>query len=395
MRRLAHHVSSILCAALLFGTACCSFSQESQSSIVIGEQLTITSQVLHEDRHILVSKPADYDDTDARYPVLYVLDGDTSFNYTTTLAQFLATNRIIPHMLVVAIPNTARLRDLTPASTTPPTGGQAPQGGGAAEFRAFIANELIPWVEANYRTHSYRILVGHSLGGLFAVDTFVEQPKLFNAYVAISPSLWWDDMALIERASTRFATPRDLNASLYMTVANEPDNMPASIRQFAAILDEHAPTNLAWKFDQLPLESHGSTPLRSTYQGLEFIFADWSLKDPLDTYNRYGIEAVERFYFSNAQKYNEERSAITEDAILPLMLGLMDEKRIDELAVLLDRYRDVTKPRAGFFEDVADDFRQRGLREKAIDFYQRALEVDPERAASREALAELNAAGLE
>ena len=198
MRRLAHHVSSIVCAALLFGTAGYSHGQGAPGSIVIGEQQTVASQVLNEDRRILVSKPAGYDDGDSRYPVLYVLDGDTSFNYTTTLTQFLATNRLVPHMLVVAIPNTSRLRDLTPASTTPTAGGQLPQSGGAAEFRTFIANELMPWVEANYRTRPYRILVGHSLGGLFAVDTFVEQPELFNAYLAISPSLWWDNMALID-----------------------------------------------------------------------------------------------------------------------------------------------------------------------------------------------------
>jgi len=110
-----------------------------------------------------------------------------------------------------------------------------------------------------------------------------------------------------------------------------------------------------------------------THQGLEFIFADWSLKNPLDTYNRYGIEAVERFYFSNAEKFGEERSSIPGEAIIPVLQGLMEEQRIDELAVLLDRYHDVANPPANFLEDVANDFRRRGLREKAIGFYRWAL----------------------
>ncbi|TFH66787.1 MAG: alpha/beta hydrolase [Gemmatimonadales bacterium] len=102
-------------------------------------------------------------------------------------------------MIVVAIPNTGdRTRDLTPASETEHAGTGFPTAGGADRFLGFLADELIPHIDSTYRTETFRVLVGHSIGGLFATHALLTRPDLFRGYVAISPILWWNRKSLVD-----------------------------------------------------------------------------------------------------------------------------------------------------------------------------------------------------
>src|SRR5205823_1088605 len=134
---------------------------------------------------------------------------------------------------VIAIPNTRdRTHDLTPPGDTgvarlvvgrDTLARSSPTAGGAAKLRAFITDELAPWVESRYRTAPYRILVGHSFGGLFAVDALSYAPRSFNAYVAISPTLWWDNGKYVKRVESALARASLAGRTLYMTTgAREP-----------------------------------------------------------------------------------------------------------------------------------------------------------------------------
>ena len=123
-----------------------------------------------------------------------------------------------PEMIVVAVRNTDRTRDLTPSPFTPdpPEDGEGedgdegdgenpmPTAGGAGAFLDFFERELFPFVEERYRTQPYRIVIGHSFGGLFAVHALVHRPAAFDAYVAISPSLWWANGVVVDRAESLF-----------------------------------------------------------------------------------------------------------------------------------------------------------------------------------------------
>ena len=173
--------------ACLVGTASATWDEE----IVIGTRHTIKSTVLSEDRKLQIYTPESYVGGVEEYPVLYLLDGPQHFHHTTGGVDFLARNGRVPEMIVVAIANTNRTRDLTPTASA--MLGDQKMGGGANTFLKFLCEELGPWVDDNYRTRPRRVLVGHSFGGLFGVHSLITRPDYFHGIIAISPSMQWDD----------------------------------------------------------------------------------------------------------------------------------------------------------------------------------------------------------
>jgi tetratricopeptide (TPR) repeat protein len=198
-------------------------------------------------------------------------------------------------MMVVAIPNTNRNRDLLPTKMA-----HVRNSGGGDNFLKFIETELIPFVDNNYRTHPYRVLVGHSFGGLFAVYTLLTKPKLFDAYIAISPSLHWDDLLVLKKAMKLFKSKLSFKKFLYMTMGNETRDMLASIKNFCKILREKGPLDLKWHYEYMKKEDHGSTPHRSIYNGLETLYSGWRL--PQKSFMA-GLKSIQKHYKGLSKKY--------------------------------------------------------------------------------------------
>jgi predicted alpha/beta superfamily hydrolase len=138
-------------------------------NIIIGKAFKIQSGILKEERALLFYLPEDYDTSSDRYPVLYLLDGDAHFHHVTGIVQFQAKQKVIPPMIVVALANTDRTRDFTPFKIE-----RRPTSGEADRFLEFLRREVIPLVDAQYRTQPFQILVGHSLGGLLAVYSLLQ-----------------------------------------------------------------------------------------------------------------------------------------------------------------------------------------------------------------------------
>ncbi len=161
-----------------------------QAQVVIGQYKVIHSNILNEDRTYQIYLPASYHwALDRKYPVLYVLDGESNFLHTASSVSFLSSQGEIPELIVVAITSTVRIRDFTQTDWSSHWIG----GGGANNFKSFLSKELIPAIEKEYRTNSFRILSGISASGQFALYALASEPSLFNAYVAVSPSLDWDN----------------------------------------------------------------------------------------------------------------------------------------------------------------------------------------------------------
>ena len=282
------HSSLVVWCAVSSGVALAQSarSAETDDPFVIGERQEIFSEILDETRQLIVGVPGDYDSNQEAYPVLYLLDGNSHFHHTTATADYLARNGRIPRTIVVAIPNTDRTRDLTPSAHSPEAAESFPTHGGADTFLRFISDELMPWMGEHYRTRSHATLIGHSFGGLFALHALVSRPDVFDAYVAISPSLQWDEQRLVKQADTMFARTPELTADLYMTVGNEGGTLLGGVRKFSGVLDEHAPRGFRWAFQLMEEETHGSVPLRSTQQGLEAVLAGWYLHDILSMFDR-------------------------------------------------------------------------------------------------------------
>lgn len=277
---------------------------------------------------------------------------------------------------------------MTPPADDPEMLRLEPEHGGSADFRSFISAELFPWLEANYRTHPYKILVGHSLGGLFAIDSLLSDHELFDAYIAISPSLHWDEQRIVQRTELILADGSNLNTTLYMTAGNEGGALLGAVRQFSGALDRASPNGLLWQFAHLSSETHGSVPLRSIYQGLEFVFSDWRIRDPMQIYREYGVAAIEKFYAASNERYGFDRR-VPGPILISIGLELLNSGRIDELAELRSRYPEEIAPPASFLEGRAAEFLENGQIDEAVGLYRIALEIDPDSEVASQAISEL------
>jgi predicted alpha/beta superfamily hydrolase len=257
--------------------------------IVIGETITIQSKILGEGRTILVSTPPDYDTSQGAFPVLYMTDGDAHLSHTRGTVDFLVRNALMPSMIIVGVTNTDRTRDLTPtrASITEDDGTvrEFPTSGGAPRFLDFFETELFPYIESHYRTQPYRVFSGHSFGGLFALNTFFTRPEMFDAILSISPSLQWDDELPVRQARSYFVDLEKLDASLFVTMANEEegDPRPNRLDRLEKALEKATAEGFEWQIMRMPDETHGSVVLRSQYWGLRAVFEGWQLPRDPDT----------------------------------------------------------------------------------------------------------------
>ncbi|MFT3708706.1 MAG: alpha/beta hydrolase-fold protein [Archangium sp.] len=224
--------------------------------MTIGETVTLTSKTLGgEKRRINLYRPPV--DPKLALPVLLMLDGglEEDFVHVAGLVQIGASNGTMRPFLLVGIENTERRRDLTGPTTNEEDKKVAPRVGGSEKFRAFIADELLPWVEANQKVTKERAIVGESFAGLFVIETFVERPDLFTHYVAIDPSLWWNDGKLLPRVEPMLHGAD--GKTLFVAASNEPD-LSAPIATLEGTLKTRAPATLTWRVQKFPNETHAT-----------------------------------------------------------------------------------------------------------------------------------------
>jgi predicted alpha/beta superfamily hydrolase len=263
----------------------------SQDSITIGSKHHIFSKALNEERNFWIYLPPDYNNTKfapAKYPVVYLLDAETNFHSFTGLQQSLAKGpyAMVPQMIVVGITNTNRTRDLTPTEANrqaffDKSKKMFQQSGGNKNFIPFLEKELRPYIENNYRTSGYNVLNGHSFGGLTATNILLNHTELFNSYIIIDPSLWWDDEVMIKKADSVFNKKDFQQRNIYVAMANKINipqdtttDMARGIRKFEKLLKEKKPKNLPWSFKFYENEDHGTIPIPAEYDGLRFVFKE-------------------------------------------------------------------------------------------------------------------------
>jgi predicted alpha/beta superfamily hydrolase len=232
---------------------------------------TLRSAVLGEMRRINVYTPPGYAAGRARYPVLYMPDGGMEEDFPHVAAAVDSAVRAgeMRPVILVGIENTQRRRDMTGPTTVARDSTIAPRVGGSAAFRRFIADELMPEVRRRYRVTDETAIIGESLAGLFIMETFFLQPELFDTYIALSPSLWWNGEALVRAASDRLRARPRLRAALYFSSAS--DDVGAEAGRLAAILRADAPARLRWEYRPRPDLQHSTI-----YRGEEQrVLRDW------------------------------------------------------------------------------------------------------------------------
>lgn len=237
---------------------------------VLGKVEELNSLQLGEKRILNIYTPEGYNQNDAlSYPVIYLLDGsaDEDFIHIVGLVQYNSfswVHRLQPS-IVVGIANTDRKKDFTYPTTIAEDRKNFPSTGHSDKFIAFIEKELQPFIEKNYKTTSSKTIIGESLGGLLASEILFKKPSLFNQYIIVSPSLWWDNASLLQQPTDILAASIKQPTGIYIGVGKEglaPTALPHVMEVEANVLaDKIRKVNSPWLhiyFDYLPQEDHAS-----------------------------------------------------------------------------------------------------------------------------------------
>ncbi|RBP51768.1 alpha/beta hydrolase [Arenicella xantha] len=246
------------------------------ATIVLGEQLRLDSSTLSEARKLNIYLPVSYESAaDKKYPVIYLLDGgaDEDFIHIAGLVQFtsLPWLNFTPESIVVGIENVDRKRDFTSPSSDKRDQQEFPMAGGSRAFIDFLENEVQPLVMSRYRTTGQRTLIGQSLGGLLATEVLFTKPQLFDNYLIVSPSLWWDQERLLNEEIKVIAKAQP---KVFVAVGDEGSTM---VRLATSLADKlnHAYQSKDFSsyayFDEL---NHGDTLHLAAYHGLKSLFAN-------------------------------------------------------------------------------------------------------------------------
>lgn len=373
-----------------------------QSNILIGTEHKIQSRILGEERRYFVNLPSSYERDEfyiqKQYPVLMLLDGDTHFHSASGVIRHMGGNEQMPEMIVVAVPNTNRARDLTPTRSKTDIGGNNDaqafaSSGGSENFLRFLETELLPRINKEYRTLPYVVLVGHSLGGLFAVDSFLNQ-RVFNAYLAIDPSLAWDEQVIVKKAKLVLANNRSFKSTLYVAQANNPfdEGRNAGARgeafqSFITSLAGNKSEGLRQGYAFFEHEDHFSVPLISLYHGLLFIFEGY--KFPLNTLANKGASDVKKHY-----ELFSRRAGVDIRPPGKLINGaasflLYSEKKVDKAIELFELNREYYPKSSVAYSSLGDAYKVKGNREMAIINYRKSLEINADNEQAKRSLKEL------
>ncbi|HTN45289.1 MAG TPA: alpha/beta hydrolase-fold protein [Flavipsychrobacter sp.] len=254
-----------------------------QKPFVLGTVRELSSKILNETRTLNIYLPEGYNENDtARYPVVYLLDGsaDEDFIHVVGLYQFNSFSWIdrVPPSIVVGIATIDRKRDYTFPSSNAEDKKLLPSSGGSQKFIQFIEKELQPHIEQTFRTNKHRTLIGQSLGGLLATEILLTKPQLFEDYIIISPSLWWDNGSLLDIGSAVYRREFDLPLHIYLGVGKEgvtpgknPRVMEVDCNLLAEKLRHSKSKSVQIFFDYLPEEDHATIGHQAVFNALRLL----------------------------------------------------------------------------------------------------------------------------
>lgn len=260
-----------------------SFSAIAQNSAYSNEH-ELYSDILNEQRAYQVHVPSSYKSAEFSqkdYPVAYVLDGEIQFLPFVGVVNSMSSggngNFRVPELIIVGITNVDRFRDFTPTKDlTAVEGSEFFTSGGGTAFLEFLEKELIPDVESKYRIAGHRLLVGHSLGGLLAVQGLIEKPELFQSYSIVDPSLWWDGGVLLNKAESSMSFTGADRLAVSLTTPIYPDDN-YQITSTASLQKALESLSIRNSLTRIPNVDHGSVPLFGFYNALSFLYGDFQL----------------------------------------------------------------------------------------------------------------------
>ncbi|MBA3989302.1 MAG: alpha/beta hydrolase [Idiomarina sp.] len=274
--------------------ALCTFAAfQLSSAFANSTSFQFASEILDEDITIRVALPESYPHSATfHYPILLVMDGSTQFNHIAGNIEFMSTFAEIPELIVVGISANNRLLNFTHTELEQFAG----RSGGAARYTQFIVTELLPQLREDYRIAPHTTVTGHSLSGLYSAYLALNHSQDIQAAISISPSLWWDDFAILSDINPTPDSPNSV--SWFASMATEPDEMEEGFERLEYLLANAQANNLRWELRRFDNETHDSTPLIGNVVGLRSVFQGFNAVPEVDIKS---LEQLETFYSEYAE----------------------------------------------------------------------------------------------
>lgn len=310
------HFIYLVSILILLGNAHQGIAQSTKNELyinTISSKDSLYSKTFNKQKQFWVQLPKNYNPKSTeKYPVIYVLDGSVHLNTVHALQNYYSGG-YFPEMILVGISNRAnRTRDLTTSQVKIFQGTEMDKNtGGAEKFTQFIEDELIPYIDNKYATTSYRTLIGHSYGGLFTINTLINYPHLFNNYLAIDPSLDWDNQKLLNEAKIKLQNEDFSGKSLFISLSGQLHMQNSNINidnvmqdtseftlfarsniTFSNIIRQNQKNGLSFDWKFYPRDLHGTIPFPSIMDGLISIF-EWYQMENTDKINSFNTPKEE------------------------------------------------------------------------------------------------------
>ena len=346
-------------------------SSKTEDTITVGEYKKIYSEILNEERKLIVRLPPGYDKTNLAYPVLYLLDAEweSLFLSSVATAEYLSGFGLIPKMIIVGICNTDRDRDMLPVKRE-----GRPESGGAKNFLQLITGELMPYVKEHYRTASYNLLFGGSNAGLFTVYALFESPEMFNSCIAASPMIGHCPDFMHKLAEDAILQKDLSSRSLYMIYGD--DDLPGTtsyVPDFFELIKTKSADGFSCQ--SKIIEKGGHVPYISLHDGLRFVFSGWQY--PIDRIGKSNLEDIVEHYRHLTDKYGFE-AEIPLDPLITIAFVLGEKEDIPQTIEALLLACKIHPYSADAFYYLGTAYEKAGDSDLAISQYKKALEINPD-----------------
>ncbi|MCH8501975.1 MAG: alpha/beta hydrolase [Aliidiomarina sp.] len=275
-------MKALILSVFLFSSVCAASTSFQFYSERLGEVTTVR-----------VALPETYGhSSDYEYPLLLVMDGSTQFNHIAGNIEFMSTFAETPDMIVVGVSANSRLLNFTQTELEQFAG----RSGGAENYTKFLFKELLPKLREDYRIASHITVTGHSLSGLYSAYLAINHTDDIQAAISISPSLWWDDFAILNDLAN--LTAESAKVRWFASMASEPDEMAEGFDYLEAALGKLTSTNVTWELRRFPDETHDSTPLIGNVMGLRSVFRGFNAVPQIEVKS---LEQLHSYYADYAE----------------------------------------------------------------------------------------------
>ncbi|TJY36046.1 alpha/beta hydrolase-fold protein [Pontimicrobium aquaticum] len=269
----------------------CSLTVNSQvrgDEVSIGTNYVISSKILNQDRNIQIYLPDSYTSSNAEYPVLYILDGQRFFTNGVAIQKSLMAPTALPEMIIVGINSSRSLR-------------RTLYGDDSDKFTSFLKDEVIKFIDSNYRTTKERVIFGWEAAAYYISEMVLKEEDLFSGAIITDGGY----------ASEDIVKEFNSNTDVYLYMANSKKDIyyVGSTDAFNEILIKQNPKNLIWKYELFNDEVHQSMPHLAMYKGIKYYYHNYDslVFESIKAYEDLGgLQNVKSFFKERAKRFGGE-----------------------------------------------------------------------------------------